>query len=451
LSEHHQKTFISIREFIESWDKELYELNNLDFFIFLMINHLGNQLEKRFFVESRRQSDLFLDFDHIGTVCFNLGDSFEFFLEDNCLGSCPVNCLRDLDGQIDGDAMKLEEKIKRKLEILQSFLVGKLDKEQCLRIDLMNHVILDTLLQFYSEELNLEFDENNLMLLELAEFIEDVILDFIRFEGQPLLNKPFDIALEYFEDLLQSESEEKSEKEWYEENRNWKESSEILDWEKSNKSLDEVFVQFLGDEHYNPKVADNSLAHDIEYLSKYLKEYAKIEKISEFDQYHLAEFMSTWLAREFIMADSKAISHIFRATARFITFLYHYYNINMKRDFLKLYDTLKTDLPRVIQATNAFISDYNLLEAVLVSEQNEVEQKVGYFEILNVKDRLHRLLEVQSVNNHTQNMILKLNSTAFFKVNRGDIVHATIIKRSLDWEVLEIQFIYPNVSKNYIG
>ncbi len=451
MSEHHQKTFISIREFIESWDKELYELNNLDFFVFLMINHLGNQLEKRFFIESRRQSDLFLEFDQIGTLCFNLGDSFEYFLEENCLGSCPINCLRDLDGQINSDAMKLEEKIKRKLEILQSFLVGKLDKEQCLRIDLMNHVILDTLLQFYSEELNMEFDENNLILLELAEFIEDVILYYIRFEGQPLLNKPFDIALEYFEDLLQSESEEKHDKEWFEDNTDWKYPQETQDWEKIQKPLDEVFIQFLGDEHYNPKIADNSLAHDIEYLSKYLKEHAKIDKISEFDHYHLAEFMSTWLAREFIMADVKAISHIFRATARFITFLYHHYNINMKREFLKLYDSLKVDLPRVIQATNAFISDYNLLEAVLISEQDEIEQKVGYFEILNVKDRHHRLIEVQSITNHLQSFSLKFHSSAFFKVNRGDIVHASIIKRANDWEILEVQFIYPNVSKNYIN
>ncbi|MBN2365860.1 MAG: hypothetical protein EH225_07545 [Calditrichaeota bacterium] len=452
MSERHQKTYIPVREFIESWDKELYELTNLDYFIYLMINYLGNNLEKRFFIENRSHSDLFLDFDRIGTVSFNLGDAFEYFLEENCFGSCPVDCLRDLDGQIDSNSLDLDDSLKRKLEILQSFLVGKLDKEQCLRLDLMNNVILDTLLQFYNEEMELEIEENNLMLLELAEFIENVIIDFIRFESQPLLNKPFNNALEYFEALLQSETEEKLENEWSDSDgeSEWGEEHQNYKWEKIQSSIDDVFLQFLNDEHYNPKPADNSLAHDINYLNRYLKEYAGIEKLSEFEQQHLAEFLSTWLAREFVLSDAKSVSHVFRATARFVTFLYHHYQINLKREFLKLYDTLKTDLPRVIQATNAFISDYNLLEAVLVSGYQEMEQKIGYFEVLGIHNKIARTLNVKDVFNGAPGLNLKLDSSAFFKVHKGDIIHASIINKTGEWEILEIQYIYPRISKNFI-
>ena len=88
MSEKYQRTFISVREFIESWDKEIYELTNLDFFVFLTINHLGNQIEKRFFINERSNSPLSLSFDNIGTLCFNLGDSLEFFFQDNCFGNC---------------------------------------------------------------------------------------------------------------------------------------------------------------------------------------------------------------------------------------------------------------------------------------------------------------------------------------------------------------------------
>jgi len=450
LPDHPQKTFISTREFIESWDKELYELNNLDFFIFLMINHLGNQLEKRFFVQNRRQSEIFLDFENIGTVCFNVGDAFEYFLEENCLGYCPINCPRDLDGQIDSCTIKLEDRIKRKLELLQSFLVGHLDKEQCFRIDLMNHVILDTLLQFYSEELNIEFEENDLTLLELAEFMENVIIDFIRYEGETLLSRPFDNALEHFEELLQNESEIKYDNDWKEESETWEESYRETSWEEKNKPVEAVINEFLGDDHYNSKIYTDSLSHDIEYLRRYLKDTAKIENISEFKESHLAEFLSVWLAKEFVMADTEQVSHIFRSTARFITFLYHHHHINLKKEFLRLYDRLKLDLIRTIQATNIFISEYNMLDAVLLSERRDYEHRLGYYEVIDIRDKLSRVLELRNIYENETNLLVKLNSSAIFKLHKGDILHANIVKKSIDWEVLEIQYIYPSPALQFI-
>jgi len=450
LSEHHQKTFISVREFIESWDKEFYEFNNLDFFIFLLINHLGNQLEKRFFIEHRRQSRLNLDFDQIGTVCFNLCDSLEYFLEENCFRSCPINCVRDLEGTIDKSQLQANEKIKRKLELIQSFMVGNLDKEQCLRLDLMNHVILDSLLQFYSEELNIEFEENDLILLELAEFVENVILEFIRFEGQPLLHKPTELAIDYFEELLQSEEEDKTKNEWNEKSLDWRDKGEKLEWEKNPENIDEVFFHFLNDEHYNPQISQQTLAHDIDYLSRYLLDYAKLEKISDFKENHLAEFLSVWLTREFILSDVRQISHIFRATARFITFLFHHYQINLRKEFLKYYDVLKMDLPRVIQATNTFISEYNLFETIITANQESGEHKVGFYEITDIRNRVDRTIEVRNVYDYENNLIFKLESSAFFRLRIGDILHASIIRHAQEWEILEIQFIYPNLAISFI-
>lgn len=450
MSERFQKTFISVTEFVESWDKELYELNNLDFFIFLMINHLGNKLDKQFFVKQRQQSPLYLDFEHLGTICFNIGDSFEYFLEENCLGTCPINCLRDLDGTVDIIGGKIEDSIKRKIELLQSFVVGKLDKEQCLRLDLMNSVILDTLLQFYSEEFNLEFEENDISLLDLAEFIENIIIDFIRFEGQTLLKKPFETAVEYFEELLQNEVEENSEYDWYGGRSEWRPSTDTQDWEKVSDTLDDAFMNFLSNDYYNPNIVNNSLANDIDFFSRYLKEHARVNQVSEINESHLAEFLSIWLVKEFILLDSKQVSHIFRATARFITFLFHNYKINLKKEFLKYYEKLKLDLPRVIQATNIFISEYNLLEAVFSLQEQNAEQKIGIYKIINFYDRLNRVIEVKNVFDNENSFYLKLKSNAFFKLREGDVLHASLIKKATDWEILEIQYIYPNFALQFI-
>jgi hypothetical protein len=415
-----------------------------------MINHLGNQLEKRFFIKDKKHSPLYLEFEHIGTLCFNIGDSFEYFLEENCLGSCPINCPRDLNGKLEVDQGKLEDRIKKKLELLQSFLVGELNKEQCLRIDLMNHVILDTLLQFYSDEFDMEFDESDILLLELGEFVENVIIDFIQYEGQTLLQKPFDTAIEYFEELLQNEVEDSADQKWQAENKSWEQEGIGAEWDKKEDTVEDAIMRFLSDDYYNPQSLNNALGHDIDYLNRYLKEFAKIHHISELEENHLAEFLSVWLAREFVLSDSKHISFVFRATARFITFLYHVYNINLKREFLNYYEKLKLDLPRVIEATNIFIAEYNLLEAILNSQREEIEQRIGFYRVIYIHDRPKHIIEVQNIYDEQDQLMLNLNSSACFKLKKGDILHATLINKSDTWEVLEIQFIYPQPAKKFI-
>lgn len=445
-----QKAFISTQEFVESWDKELYELNNLDYFILLMINYVGSQLHKNFFINQRRHLQNFLDFDSICTLSFNLGDSFGYFLEDNCFDSCPINCPRDLDGKIDICSIKLEDRIKRKLELLQSFLMGQLEKEHCLRIDLMNHVIINTIQQFYLEELDIEFEENDISLLDLSEFVEGVIIEFIRFEGKSLIEKPFESALEQFEDLLQKESELKTDDIYKQEKKEWQFEKSTDNWRLGSATVDDAIMHFLNDRHYNPKFSADPIAHDIDYLNKYLKENANITRISDFNEMHLAEYLSVWLVREFVLTDAEHIPHIFRATARFVTFLYHQYDINLKKEFLALYDALKLDLPRVIQATNTYISEYNMLDSLLIKPKDREKTKLGYFEVIEKRDMPHRSIEVKSLSDFGKEFLLKIDSTIYFKIQRGDVLHTSIIKRGVDWNLLEIQYIYPNIALNFV-
>jgi hypothetical protein len=108
------------------------------------------------------------------------------------------------------------------------------------------------------------------------------------------------------------------------------------------------------------------------------------------------------------------------------------------------------DLPRVIQATNTFISEYNLFETIITTDQEPGEHKVGFYEITDIRDRLDRTIEVRNVYDYERNLIFKLESTAFFRLRKGDILHASIIQRARDWEILEIQFIYPNLAMPFI-
>lgn len=449
MSERYQKTYISATEFVESWDKELYELNHLDYFIFLMINYLGNRLEKHYFTNDRRHSPLFLDFDDIGTICFNISDSLAIFLEENCLGSCPLNCPKDLDGILNIDEHKIEDRIKKKLVLLQSLIVGNLEKEQCLRIDILNHVILDSLFQFYVDELDMDIKEDDLSLLDLAEFIENTIIDFIRFDGQFLLEKPFETAIHYFEELLESETEDQIQRDWNQDNPTWESQINPNTWNEETWGIDDVFSRFISDEHYNPITSSSALVHDINYFNKYLKDDAKINTITEIREDHIGEFFSVWLVREFVLSDEKQISFIFRAVARFVTYLYQHYHINLKREFLRYYDKLKLDLPRVIQAMNTFISEYNLLDALLIDDENNHLQKIGFFQISKMIDKSNRYISIQDIDYPGETYMVKLKSSAIFKLHEGDIIHARLINNHDNWEVLEIQFVYPQIASRF--
>ncbi len=450
MSERFQKTFISVREFVESWDKELYELNNLDFFIYLMINHLGNQLEKRFFTHERRLIQYYLDFDQIGTLCFNLGDEFEFFLQENCLGSCNLNCPRDLDSIINLKTVKLDEKHSRKLALVQAFLSNEVEKEQFLRIDLMNYVILDTLIQFYSEEFQVELSEDDLFLHELAEFIEDSIIEFMRLEGQSLLHKPFETAIEYFEELLQNEVEEETENDWQESGDFFEPEFHKEEWQKFIVAPEEVFTRFLSDQRYSPVEQVSALTYDISFLKKYLAEYAQLDNIYDFSDYHLREFFSFWLVKEFVLSDPRQIPHIFRATARFVTFLYQNYNINLKRDFLKIYEALKTNLIRVIEATNQFLAEYDLLEALLSGSSSDAEQISGIFEIARIHPDNHQHLDLIDIQFSHRLDDVSFPFSAARKLRSGDVLQATLLNEDDSWKITEIQYIFPAMGRPFI-
>lgn len=101
MSERFEKAYISVSEFVSSWEKEIYELNNLDYFTFLLINYLGYKIEHNFFNAEENSPYLCIDPEEIATLSFNIGDCFESFLENNCFGDCTLSCPTKLDEKVD--------------------------------------------------------------------------------------------------------------------------------------------------------------------------------------------------------------------------------------------------------------------------------------------------------------------------------------------------------------
>lgn len=442
--------FISAREFVESWDKEIYELTNLDFFVYLMINHLGSQLEKRFFVRERRNSHLYLTFDDIGTLSFNLGDSLEYFLKDNCFANCPLKCPVDLNTLVNLDEYKNDPYLKNKILVLKSFTSGNVIKEQCFRIHFMNHVILDTITSFYAEDLALEIDEGNMELLEMAAFIEDIIVGFIQQQGQTLLQRPSEPAMDYFEELLQSEDEINERQMWSIEPEGWQSDEENDYWQVGYESIDDLFEKFILDINYDMPDRRKTMTVDIELFREFLTEFADVSNSYELNDEHILEFLSYWLVQKFALEDVSRIPRIFHTMARFVSWLQLNYGIDYKSSFLKYYDRVKTEVPRVVKALNTYLNEFDLMEALLVRGKSEPEQLFGFYEVKKLHSRIDKTLDLKDV--HFSDMVtnVHLDSSAYLKLKPGDILQAILVRNGNGWKVLEIQYIYPRVAKPYV-
>jgi hypothetical protein len=450
LPDRFQKQFISAREFVASWDKEIYELTNLDYFIFLMVNHLGNQLEKRFFIRHHKESPLFLDFDCIGTLCFNLGDSFEYFLEDDFLGSDNSDYMLNPDTS-DDFFEKEEEIIHRRIKKLNSFLSKEYFCEDDFRVELMHTAILDTLIQFYYEELGIEIGDEDEEIIELAEFIVDEMIHFIRYEGQSLLQRPADPAMDHFEGLLETDEE-------YPPDEEWEEDAEAVNKEESNwvsdnphfEDISQTIQKFINNRDSNPPETIASATADIRLFQKFLTEHICINNIYEICDEHFLEFLSVWLIKEFVHEEEPQFSQIYHTMARFITWLANNYNLDYRQSYRKYYDSVKTEVPRLVRALNKYLDEYDLFEIFLTRGQTDSNQVSGFFEISKVRNRFNKTLDL--INLHLDDEIenVRLNSSILSKLKQGDLLQATLIQKGNYWEVLEIHYIYPLAAKSFV-
>ena len=451
MSERYQKTFVSVREFVESWDKEIYQLTNLDFFIYLLINNIGNHLERQYFIGERKESPFYLDFDLLGSLCFNIGDNLEIFFKENCFGKCSLNCPLDMDTIVPENNLPENSFTRKRIKLLSEYLVGDRSKENFLRLDILNFVLLDTLAHFYNEELGLEVEEDDVAILQMAEFIINVIIQFIRIEGQGLLRNPYENAQEYFQELLEIE-EESREDTWTVDEEGWTpEAEEHEQWDAPDDKIEMVISRFLDESLANSPERNDWMIPYVQMLQAFLQEQPDVYDVFDLREDHLLEFLSTWLVQEYTMQDDRQVQHNFRMLARFVTWLYNTYNIDFKRTFLSYYDKVKTDVPRVIRALNYYLNEYDIFNTLLIREAEDIEKVSGFYQIRAMGSFQSKVLHLEDLHKFHEFPVVKFYSNIFNQIRTGDILQATLFKNPNGlWEVLEIHFIYPGIAERFI-
>ncbi len=180
----------STEEFARIWEKEPNELTQLDHFIFLLINEMSLQLYKEYFSRKSISQNYYLNRQQISELAVQLADGLQFFYEQMCFGSgCSLGCPHKLDTPFS----KNEDEAR--LHIINNEFGGNAEactsRLDCLKHDLMNYVVNETLTDYYTHYMNIETTEKEPMLIDMGNFIVEIIIRFTIEQGPKLLEEPF--------------------------------------------------------------------------------------------------------------------------------------------------------------------------------------------------------------------------------------------------------------------
>jgi hypothetical protein len=441
LSTKSEKTYISVQEFVSSWEKEIYELTNLDYFIFLLINHIGYQIEHNYFSTLKPSDYLRVDPEEIGTLAFNLGDSLESFVENNCFGDCTLACPTHLDDQVEQDELKTRND---QLQLIQLVNGTDYDKRSFFINDILNYVVIDTLFDFYQYEIGLNLDDTDLSLIQFADFLTSILEKFIENQGQNLLSNPRESSTELFNKLMY-EANPGWDEEWLSAMEEEGDESEM--WKYGNLYIQEVVADFLREAKENEKeTAVNKKL--LEYFKEYTDTYADLKRIDELEVEDLEEFFLFWLVREItfdLELTPDAIRHCFH---KFFKWLEIYREVNLYEPFESLMNKHFTSIQNVLLCSRNYFTNNSLVDGIIQSNTCGDQIVSGLFEI----EKISRsgLIQVSDIHFNKKYLNVQHNFSGPIKLMVRSILSATLKPTAYGWRFVSIDYIFPQAAKPYL-
>jgi hypothetical protein len=201
LTGNYKFSHLSARSFIEALKKDIYELTNLDYFTFLLVNELVGSLKNDYHQPDAEHNSILPAPGGCEKLAFNIGVNLQEFFENYCFGACDMGC-----------PVKPAEPVSSTFKILsvetpdggEKYCQNKL---QCLQSDILNYILIDSLVDFFKYEANKVLAEKDPQIVGLAGFLLNRIVIFILNEGQSLLRNYRSASVRIFEDLIQLEAD----------------------------------------------------------------------------------------------------------------------------------------------------------------------------------------------------------------------------------------------------
>ena len=441
MSERSEKTYISIHEFISSWEKEIYEFNYLDYFAFLLINSLGNQIEQYFNQNKSKTRYLYIEGEDVGTLAFNIGDTLESFFENNCLGDCNLSCPTRLHEKIDLNEIDYDN---HHLHILQLVNNEEIDKKQFLLTDILNYVVLDTLFDFYNYEIGLDLDDSDMGLMHLADFITAQLEIFIETRGQQYLKSPKESAIELFERLVQD-----SEQDWNEllQAPIDDDPDDAEDWKTGKLLAANIIQEFLNHQNISDSQKEK-LKKILNYFKNYLEEYAGIRHLEEVTKEDVEEFYTFWLVRETVLETELSPQYIKSSYHRFFKWLEISFDININQYFSAITDRHFNKVNQAVFTARSYFSENSIVDGILASNATDSRVVSGLFYIEEATaNGLFRLRDIHFKNKYTN---VQMNLPANLFDLKGMIIDAVIKPTTYGWRLINLEYVFPAAAKPYL-
>ncbi len=436
MSEHFEKMYISVNEFVTSWEKEIYELTNLDYFTYIIINYLGYQIEHEFLTGDDCTPYLRIDPEEIATLSFNIGDSFESFLEKNCFGDCTLSCPTRLDEKVNPEDADLD---RTHLNIIQIMNGTDLSKKQFLLTDILNYVVLDTLFDFYNYEIGLDLDDADIGLMQFADFITVILEKFIEGKGQPFLVNPKEPAKDLFEKILND-----AEHGWDEmPPAIYDEGEEKEEWQQDNLSVSNVVQDYIS------QLTENDLIKKrlMESFQTYSDEYAGILQIDEYSKEDLEEFFLFWLLREVSLEKEIGAEEIADTFEQFFLWLELSRNIDLNTIYVEFVSENISSLEKSLSSMRAYFEYNSVINGILEANGSNDQVIDGFFMVERVTR--NGFLRLRDIHFRQTYLNVKINLSDLTSLDKT-ILYASIKYTEYGWRVINLDYIFPQKAKPYL-
>lgn len=436
VSERFEKTYISVSEFVSSWEKEIYELNNLDYFTFLLINYLGYKIEHGFFNSAEYSPYLRIDPEEIATLSFNIGDCFESFLENNCLGDCNLACPTRLDEKVDPNQTELE---RTHLNIIHIMNGTDLSKKQLLLTDILNYVVLDTLFDFYNYEIGLDLDDADIGLMQLADFITVIMEKFIESKGQTYLISPKEPASDLFENIIAE-----SENDWDElPPATYEETEEKEEWKYGNLTVANVVQDYLS----QSKNLDSTSERVLEYFQSYTDEYAGILQIDDFTKEDLEEFFLFWLLREISLEKEISSDEVKKTFQNFFIWLELSRGLELKKLYEDFTRASFESFEKTLTIIRLYFENNSVINGILEANSPDDQIVDGFFQV----EKVNRsgFLRLRDIHFRQTYLNVKINLSDPLQLENA-ILYASLKHTAYGWRVINLEYIFPAKAKPYL-
>lgn len=440
MAEQFKKIYIPAAEFVKAWEKEVYELSNLDYFIYLLMNSVAEYLEHSFFPQQHKiNEELLLDKDEITSLSFHIGDSVQLFFENNCFGVCTLNCPTQLDKKLSAEDILNLGKLPENVEFSTHSCSTK---EDCLKYDLMNFVLIDAIIDYYHFDLRVTADEDDVLLQKLIHSVNNHIVGFIRNEGHAYLLNPRENASALFENLLDSEDSAWTQFEPWDDDAFDPDEPEEL-WKLPSGDLNSAIEEFK--EYQDDEARNTTIVLDL--FGKFITSYIGALNANDLVYEDLEEFMMVVLPTE-LSSDSTVDFEKEKANFRvFLSFVDYKYETNLTKYWNELImDHTLDDVERSFNITQKYHQNNSYLDFQISPERNDPGLVEGFFEIVGKEGDLY-LVEDIHLDDRYQVDLSSLESDALYA---GDILNMHLIAGQKNWKAVWVECVFPRKAKVYL-